>query len=172
MTHREFAYQLKSERILIRAALFGAGAIGLTWLALTNDRGLILFVIPLSQSGATISYAVGAGLGALMCVTDVARVVRRGSLEQKIVLTDEGLLVPATPYSSEAKLIRYGDLTDLKEFTEPDHVMMIRHQGGDFELRMDMLSDERSYSEIVRTLAQQIELSRLGMNAGTPRPPG
>jgi hypothetical protein len=171
MIQREFPYQLKSDRLLMRAALFGAGAVFLAWLALTNDRGLILFVIPLSRNGATISYAVGAGLGALMCVADIAKVIRRGSLEQKIVLTDEGLLVPATPYSSESKLIRYDDLTDLKEFTEPDHVMMVRHKAGDFELRLDMLSDERAYAEIIGTLSQRIELSRLGLSARAPEPP-
>jgi hypothetical protein len=171
MIPREFPYQLKSDRLLMRAALFGAGAAFLAWLALTNDRGLILFVIPLSRNGATISYAVGAGLGALMCVADVAKVIRRGSLEQKIVLTDEGLLVPATTYSSESKLIRYEDLTDLKEFTEPDHVMMVRHKAGDFELRLDMLSDERAYAEIVGTLSRRIELSRIGLSAQAPDQP-
>jgi hypothetical protein len=171
MIPREFPYQLKSDRLFMRAALFGAGAVFLAWLALTNDRGLILFVIPLSRNGATISYAVGAGLGALMCVADIAKVIRRGSLEQKIVLTDEGLLVPATAYSSESKLIRYEDLTDLKEFTEPDHVMMVRHKAGDFEVRLDMLSDERAYAEIVGTLSRRIELSRIGLSAQAPDPP-
>jgi hypothetical protein len=170
MIQREFPYQLKSERVMIRAALFGAGAIGLTWLALTNDRGLILFVVPLSQSGATIAYGVGAALAALICVADGIKVHRLSSLQQRIVLTDEGVLVPASRYSGESKLLLYQDLTDLKEFTEPDHVMMVRHKGGDFELRMDMLSDERAYAEIVRTLAQRIELCRLGLGSRTPDP--
>jgi hypothetical protein len=171
MINREFEYQLKSERILVRAALFGAGAIGLAWLALTNDRALILFVIPLSKNGATISYGICAALAALMCLVDVIKVSRRGSLRQKIALTDEGLLVPETPTSTESKLIRYADVADLKEFTEPDHVMMIRHRAGDFELRLDMLSDERAFAEIVVTLAQQVQLVKLGLSSREPEAP-
>ena len=84
-----------------------------------------------------------------------------GSLQRKTV-TDVGLSVPATPYSNESKVVRYEELTDLKEFTEPDHVMMIRHQGG--TERIDMLSDERAYGEIV-SAHTTIELSRLGLSA-------
>ena len=62
-------------------------------------------------------------------------------------------------------------MTDLKEFTEPDHVMMIRHREGDFELRLDMLSDERAYAEIVGTVAQRVQMSKLGVAGKAPEPP-
>src|SRR5262249_47902885 len=58
MIERAYEYRLKAGRLEVRATLMAAGALLLTYLALTNDRGLILFIIPLERGAATVAYWV------------------------------------------------------------------------------------------------------------------
>src|SRR5947209_6942241 len=114
MIDREYEYRLKAGRVLTRAMLYGAGALGLAYMAINNDRGLVLYIIPLSKEAATIFYGVFAGLAALFCVIDVVNVSRRESLRQRIAFTRDGLMVPKSPWSNEEMLIRYDSLIDMK----------------------------------------------------------
>jgi hypothetical protein len=160
MPDREYEYRLKAGRVQTRALLYGVGALFMAYMGLTNDRGLELFVIPLSQSNATIAYWVFAALAALFCVVDFASAERRKSLRQRIVLTNDALLVPKSSWAEEEERIPYASIQDLKSFNEPDSVVVIRHRGGEFVLRLDMLPDERAYGELVETLAAMVSMAR------------
>src|SRR5205814_6717094 len=87
MIEREYEYRLKAGRVEVRAALMAAGALLFTYLALTNDRGLILFIIPLERGAATVAYWAFAGLAALCAAADAVNVVRRADLRQRIAFT-------------------------------------------------------------------------------------
>lgn len=162
MIEREYEYRLKSERTEVKAAIFGAAALGFAYMASSNDRGLILFVIPLSRNAATIAYWVFAGLAALFSVSDIVNVVRRGSLRQRIAFTPEGLLVPRSLWSTEETLIPYDSVLELHEFNEPKSVVVVRHRQGEFTLELDMLPDERAYAEIVHNLASKVQAAKNG----------
>ena len=107
MIEREYEYRLKAGRVLAKATLFGAGALWFASMALTNDRGLILFIIPLSKNGATIFYGAFAGLAALFSAKDAVNVARRASLRQRIAFAKDGLMVPRSLWSREEALIPY-----------------------------------------------------------------
>jgi hypothetical protein len=168
MIGREYEYRLKAGRVLNRAILYGAAALGMAYMALTNDRGLILFIIPLSKNGTTSLYGIFAGLAALFSISHAVNVHRRASLRQRIAFTKEGLVVPRSAWSVEEALIPYERIRDLKEFTEPDHVVVMRHEEGDFTLRFDMLLDERAFAEIVQNLALIVPAAQAA--AGNPPP--
>ena len=169
MIEREYEYRLKVGRAQARAVLFGAGALLFAYVALTNDRGLILCVIPLAKTGATICYGVFAGLSALVCAYEAVNVAGRASLRQRIAFTEEGLVVPRSSWSAEERLIPYGSILDMKEFTEPDSLVVIRHREGEFPLRLDLLPDERAYAEIVHSLALRIQAAEAGLGGGPPK---
>src|SRR4051794_13436161 len=118
MIEREYEYSLKAGRMLTRSILAGAAAVWMTYLALTNDRGLILFIIPLEKDGATIAYAVVAFLAGLFCIIDGFNVARRASLRQRIAFAEDGLIVPRSVWSTEEQRIPYESIRDLKEFSE------------------------------------------------------
>src|SRR5262245_49307474 len=101
MIEREYEYRLKAGRAQARAVLWCAGALLLTYVALTNDRGLVLYVIPLTKNGATICYGVFAGLSALVCAFEAVNVAGRASLRQRIAFAEEGLMVPMSLWSAE-----------------------------------------------------------------------
>jgi hypothetical protein len=170
MIEREYEYRLKAGRVLTRAILYGVAALGMAYMALTNDRGLTMFVVPLSKNGATIFYGLFAGLAALFSISDAVNAYRRGSLRQRIAFTKEGLVVPRSAWSAEEELIPYGRIRDLKEFTQPDRVVMIGHEGGDFTLRLDMLPDERAFAEIVQNLSLIVPAARAAAGSPPPEP--
>ncbi len=161
MIEREYEYRLKAGRVEARAALWAVAAVGFTCMALTNDRGLFLFVLPLERGGATVAYWVFAGLAALFAIVDGVHVARRGELRQRIAFTAEGLLVPRSIWSEEEKLIPYGAIRDVKLFSEPDSIAIIRHRDGDYELRMDLLPSERDYAEVVQWLGLRVQAAKL-----------
>jgi len=169
MIEREYEYRLKAGRVQATAFLFGAGAVWFAYLALTNDRGLILWrLITFTQNGATIFYWVFAGLTALVCVCNAAMVARLGSVRQRIAFTKDGLMVPRSARSAEETLIRYENILDMKEFTDPDHLVLIRHREGEFELRLDWLPDERAFAEIVHNLALLARAAKAGVGSDSP----
>jgi hypothetical protein len=160
MIEREYEYRLKAGRVETRALLFGAGALFMAYMGLTNDRGLILFVIPLSQANATIAYWVFAGLAACICAVDSINVERRGHLRQRIALTKDGLLVPKSQWTEEEQKIPYESILKLTPFDGPDSLVIIRHQMGEFTLRLDMLPDERAYAEIVGNVSEAARIAQ------------
>ena len=168
MIECEYEYRLKAGRVQTRAILFGAGALWFAYMALTNDRGLILCRIPITENGATIFYWVFAGLGALVSACDAAKVARLASLRQRIAFAKEGLMVPRSLRSTEEDLIPYESILDMKEFTEPDNVVLIRHREGEFTLRLDWLPDERAYAEIVHNLAFLVQAAKAGVDSDPP----
>jgi len=82
-------------------------------------------------------------------------------------------MVPRSSWSAEERLIPYESILDLKEFTEPDSLVVIRHREGEFTLRLDLLPDERAYAEIVHRLAFRLQAIKAGLG-GPPQttPPG
>ena len=152
MIGREYEYRLKAGRVAARAFAFAAAAAGFAYMAATNDRGLVLFVVPLSRDNATIFYGVFAAVAAVIAACDAVNADRRGSLRQRIAFAEVGLVVPKTVWSTEEMLIPYESVVGLKEFNEPDSIVLIEHRGGVFTLRLDLLPDERAYAEILQAL--------------------
>jgi hypothetical protein len=167
MIESEYEYRLKAGRVETRGLLYGAGALFMAYMGLTNDRGLVLFVIPLSQQAATVFYWVFAGLGALFCGVDLMNAERRKSLRQRIALTKDAVLVPRSPWTQEEQRIPYETIVEMRPFDAPDHIVVIRHQAGDFTLRLAMLSDERAYAKIVQSLTEAVALARAKARTGT-----
>jgi hypothetical protein len=170
MSDREYEYRLKAGRVETRAFLYGAGALFMAYMGLTNDRALGLFVIPLSQRNATIAYWVFAALAAFFCVYDFVSANRRKSLRQRIVLTEDALLVPKSSWTEEEQRIPYKSIRSLKPFNEPDSVVVICHQGGEFVLRLDMLPDERTYGELVASLTTNLSRAKNPDVSNVPEP--
>jgi hypothetical protein len=168
MTEREYEYRLKSGRVMTRAALWAVGALFMGYMALTNDRGLVLFVVPLSKERATMAYAIFGGLAGLFSIVDAIKATRGESLRQRIAFTEDGVIVPKSAWTAEEVLIPYESVRDMNEFNEPDSLVVIRHQGGEFTLRCDMHPDERAYAEIVQNLALRVRSAQVRESGQKP----
>jgi hypothetical protein len=62
--------------------------------------------------------------------------------------------------STEDMLIPYESVVDLKEFNEPDSLVLITHAGGVFTLRLDLLPDERAYAEVLQALGLLVRAAK------------
>jgi hypothetical protein len=49
------------------------------------------------------------------------------------------------------------------KITTIDDVTIIRHPGGEYTLRLDLLPSERDYAEILRNLAARVEAAKAGI---------
>lgn len=168
MIEREYKYRLKAGRVMTRALLVGAGGVWFAYMALTNDRALTLWIIPLTRNGATIFYAIFAALAIAGSAAEAVHVQRTGSLRQRIAFATDGMMVPRSAWTEEEMLIPYDTIVDLKESTEPIHAVVIRHRDGEFSLQLDMLPDERAFAEIVRELAVRVREARAGAGGQLP----
>jgi hypothetical protein len=168
MIEREYEYRLKSGRVMTRVVLMAAGGAWFAYMALTNDRALTLWIIPLTRNGATIFYAAFAALMLLISMVEAVNVLRTGSLRQRIAFTEDGVMVPKTAWTEEERLIPYESIVDLKENTEPIHAIVIRHRDGQFTLMLDRLPDERAFAEIGHKLAVRAREARAGAGGLPP----
>ena len=69
-------------------------------------------------------------------------------------------LVPAR---GEEVRIPDESVRDMREFTEPDTLVVIGHWGGEFVHRLDQFPDERADAEIVRGLDALVQTAKAGV---------
>lgn len=172
MIDHEYEYRLKRERLLPLALLTGAAALFFAYMALTNDRGLIINrIIPLSKNVATVFYAALAIFCGLGSAIGWALIASSASRPHRIAFTKDGLIVPKPLFasgSSEEELIPYGAILDVKELAGTTESVVIRHREGSFILQLAMLPDERAYAEIVHNLVSLVEAARAGVAMPSP----
>src|SRR5439155_1086594 len=97
--------------ILLCFAFFGGGGAFFAYVARTNDRGLLIeHVIPLDLRGATIFYWTLCFLLLCFAATSLAMVFHRARFRQRVALTPEAILVPASRWSHEERAIPYGEI--------------------------------------------------------------
>jgi rRNA maturation protein Nop10 len=138
------------------------------WLALTNDRRLVIYCITLSRENATFFYWVLSIFGIVASVYEMGQLLYCASLRQRIVLSAEGLFVPESAYSSTEKLIPYQSIIEIKTFDDSnpswfsgyDRGVVIRHRSGDDKLKLDMFADESTFLELLQELKSRIERAR------------
>ena len=162
MLDHEYQYRVQTDRVILQAVFYGGGAALFAYLALTNDRGLILYVIPLAKDQATVFYGFFAVTCTLISLGQLLKVNRSESLKQRIAFTKDGFLVPRSAWSKDELVIPYENVIDMKEYTEPDVLTEIRYQGGNFKLRLNLLPDERTYSEVVHSLNERVQAAKSG----------
>jgi hypothetical protein len=167
MIERESEYRLKPARVQARALLYGACALFMAFMGLTNDRGLILLVFRFSPVNATIFYWVTAALAAAFCIGDVYSANRGGALRQRVALTREGLVLPKSQWTEEEHTVPYEHIVKLTTFDDPDGLVIIRHlAGGELILRLDMFSDERAFGEFVQGLSAAVAAAQENAERG------
>lgn len=169
MIDREYEYRLKAGRVEVRALLFGTGGLFCAYMAMTNDRGLELFCIPLDMHKATVAYWVFAVLAGAFAVFDGVSAARRGPLRQRIAFTGDGLLVPESDWTEAEMLIPYASICKITPFDEPECVVIIDYGAGEFTLKLSMLRDERIFAEILQTLVRRVQEAH---EKGSSKPPG
>lgn len=164
IVEREYEYKLRRGFAVVKAIAWGAITLWMAQRAITNDRGLILLVIPLSAEDATKFYWFLTALGGLWCALEVARIARY-RLVQRIRVTREGLVVPESPSSTSERTIPFSSIVSWKESRWGDGgspQLIVRQKNASARIKLSMLPAERDYFHIVETLQHTCAPARGG----------
>lgn len=154
---RDYEYKPSWLVIFGCGALFALAAAIFALRANSNDRGLIInHIIELSENGATYFYWVMCFLSAGFVTIAVALTFHRLKFRQRVALTANGIVVPASRWSAGEKFIEYKNISALSESSiNGQHFLYIFHADGKYILNRGMLPSKKVYREIIESLEQR-----------------
>ena len=156
---REYEYKPSWLIILLCGGMFGLAAVFFGVRANSNDRGLIInHVIELSENGATIFYWVFCFLSLGFVTITIALTFHRLKFRQRIAFTPTGIIVPASRWSADEKLIEYKNILALSEANVSGQTFLnLFHSDGKYIINRSILPSKKVYREIIELLEQRIE---------------
>ncbi len=157
---REYQYRPRWKTFSALAFAFATGAVLCVVIANDNKNGLIIGnAIRLSPEGATVFYWAAAATSLVFFGATVFIAIRCAFLHQRIIVSDKGIVVPRTRWSSEETAITYNDILDVNTSeVSGQRFLTIIHGNGKFELASTMLPSEADFDEICAVV-------NLGVNA-------
>lgn len=159
-TERRYAYRPKWTTILFGTIFFGVGAAVLFSKAKGNDRGLIIDgLITLSPDSAVVFYQVLGGLSVVFVAMCGFLLVLRLKLQQSILLTDRGLSVPRSRWSSAVTFVPFSDIVSCtRSSVSGQRFLVIDYGSGKFRLAASMLPGKADFDAISDEIARHTGL--------------
>lgn len=156
---REYPYRLRRKLLGAFAFVSLALAVLCGVIASDNDRGLIIGrVISLSPEGATVFYWASATVSLIAFVAMVGVAICSSVLHQRIVVSETGIIIPESRWSSEEVTVPFLDILDVETVELPGRsVLAITHTRGTFELSAWMLPNESSFREISEAVDKGVD---------------
>lgn len=144
---------------LFATLFFGAAAGGMSYAAITNDRGLILNgIISLSEQGATRFYWGVAGTALAFVITGLAVLIRGMSSPKEICISDTKISAPKSAFSNTCEVITYMNITNVSVQTiQGTRLLHIDHQGGRLSIPGSMLPTKRALDDLETDLKNRIQ---------------
>lgn len=134
----EFTYTYSVPVLIGVVALCSAFSTFFAYLALDNDRGLVIQrAIHLDMDGATNFYWSIGGLFMLGLLFFLAILVTRKYFPKRIVLESHYMLVPASrwPFSTYEQVLKYKDIVGFQTFVVSRMTTLrVLHRGGKTEI--------------------------------------
>ena len=134
----EFTYTYSVPGLIGAVALCGAFSTFFAYLALDNDRGLVIKrAIHLGIEGATSFYWSIGGLFMLGFLFFLAILVTRKYFPKRIVLESHYMLVPTSrwPFSTYEQVVKYKDIIGFQTFVASRMTTLrVLHSGGKTEI--------------------------------------
>jgi hypothetical protein len=153
---RIYPYQPRPA-VLRRVLLTAAGAIFMAVMALTNDRGLVVYCLPMSRPAATIFYACLAGILGVAATIMGTRHQLHSTANRRIVLTESAITLPRTARSEEEAVVPFRDISRVVVSGEMKYAR-IEYAGRHFTLELEYL-EPNQFLEIVDYLAKHCPIA-------------
>lgn len=153
----KYKYQATWGRLIFGNLLVIVLVIFFTYLALTNEVGLILNGIEFSARGATIFYSILAVFMFLVEIIFLMVSYRKFKGPNEIVITKESISVPPPLFRTNQPIF-FNEITELKEQNVQGNLMFtIKSLKGNRFLMQNMLPSKEDYSTIKSILYQEVE---------------
>ena len=158
MAHqRIYSYRPRRSSVW-KIVLAACGAVFMGTMAATNDRGLILFCIPMEKHAATVFYAVIGLVCAGAALTLGAQYQAHSDADRRVILTDSEIILPAGSPSQGEALVPFQRISRLVLPAEMNWAR-VEYAGGEFKLELDYL-EPNEFLEIVDCLAKHCPIVR------------
>jgi hypothetical protein len=160
--HLSFAYAPSRNRLMVLLTLSVIGFLWMSYLSVTNDRGLILYrAITLSPRLATVFYAVMAAVCLLSIVCLGLLLIGRRHA-RRVVVSTVGLLAPVWrcwPFSQEERLVPLNTIRDLCLQVSPyGSTLRVVHDAGKLDIASAMFESKESFPRLVTALSKMTGL--------------
>jgi hypothetical protein len=121
-------------------------------MAATNDRGLILYCIPMEKQVATVFYAFMGLICAGAALKLGAQYQAHSDADSRVILTDSEIILPASSPSQGEALVPFQRISRLVVPAEMNWAR-IEYAGGEFKLELEYM-EPNEFLEIVDCLAK------------------
>ncbi len=145
----EYSYKINIRKMGLLIPVIAGLAVFIAHLAMTNDRGLILFhAIHLGVENASIFYwglSAVLGLAAGACLVAVITQLNAGDATV-LRVADDGFTIPTGFFEKRMEFVRYSDVTKLTMMSvNGQNYLVIRHVDGKISLQQQCLPDRESF---------------------------
>jgi hypothetical protein len=145
---QEYRYQPRWTTIIFCGLFFGAGAAFMAYLAIMEDRRVIVLW--------TVA-GLCAGFVLLAAVLAAVRLL----LRQRIVITGQALIVPAGRLTRAERAIPYAAIRDLSlTAVGRERFLAIAHEGGKLTLAASLLPHNEDFDTVCGIIAERVAASR------------
>ena len=158
MNDVRFPYKPKSFVLLLSSTFFVACASISGYIALTNDRGLILNnIFEFSTEGATIFYWCLTATSCVFVIIGAIALYSGLTTKKEIVLTDNKIMSPKSGISNKIVSILYSEITDVNiQSVQKQRFLNILHSGGTLSIPQSMLTNKQAFEELTSLVAVRV----------------
>lgn len=158
MHEKRIPYKPRVWIFLLCTLFFGACTAWLGYMALNNDRGLILNnIFEMSISGATIFYWVLTALSGIFVLGGLWGIASGLLSKKELVLTDDTLSMPKSPMSGKIVKLQYSEILDLSyQSVQQEEFLNIMHSGGKLTISKNMLPSKKVFEDVMNFIASKV----------------
>jgi hypothetical protein len=160
----EYPYKAKPLMMLAGILFFGCCAVWMGYVALTNDRGLILNrIFTFSSEGATIFYWCIAVVAALFVVFAIIALIAGLTKPMTIRLTATELSAPKHGFAKKPTVIPLRDIKDIGiQTVQKQRFMNIYFRNGKLSIAQSMLPSAEAFEKLHNRLVGKIKTQKSG----------
>jgi hypothetical protein len=153
-----FAYRPHAGMLVLAVLFFGAGALFMRHLAVTNDRGLVINgIITLGVGGAKIFYWSLAGVCAAFVVAGIFFGIPQIFIPRNVILEPDAITVPGWGLSKKHYRIPWKEIEAVVRSSHQKYVFVrIIHGGRKYAINSGMLPSNSDMETIERYIAIQM----------------
>lgn len=161
LEHLTFDYKPKLWLMLLAAAFFGATAVILGYVAVTNDRGLILNrIIDFSASSASIFYGVLCIFSLGLVGLGIRGAVASLGEPNRITLGGTEISAPKNAMSKTMIAIPYSEIINISEkVVQKQAFLVVQSRQKKIEISRSSLASKGKFLELREALIQRIPLA-------------
>jgi len=163
----EFSYQPKLSVVFFASLMFGAAAVFFTYLASTNQQGLIIVnIIELSAKGATVFLWVLTALSLVMVALAFFSLINCFRHKRFVLVTRESISAPKSGISSKIVCVKFADIQKMSvENIFTTRILTIKHAQGKLAIPNSMIPGLHAFDNLLNAITLRYQENQTAVSA-------